>query len=667
MDPTRLLHATADELEAEVTRHNHLYWELGAPEISDTDFDLLVERLRQLRPDAAVLDALDGKLAHASDADEGVKVTHDAPMLSLDKCYSEEDLRRWFARFEGPALVSDKIDGVALSVRYDADGRLHRAATRGNGRVGEDVTANANYIAGVPAQLPFGPLEVRGEVYLPLSTFRDRFADTFANPRNLTAGALKQKVAEKTADYGLVFFAYDALGLPDETESAKRDWLLANGFTPAPPGEVVDVDAAQTIYERLAAARDTLDYEVDGVVFKVNDVRQHAALGETAHHPRYAIAYKYQGESGFTTLREITWTVSRTGSINPVAVVEPVSLSGVTVTRASLHNLGIIERLADRSLQLGDNPAFPLSTGANLLVTRRGGVIPHIESIAAPGDAMVHVPEACPSCGAPTARSEDFLGAAHADNCATQVVRSLVHFVSVMEIDRLGPKLLEQLHERGLITTPADLYRLTLDDLLPLERMAEKSAQNVLDAIRARRRVELPTLLAALGIEDLGPAVARTVVDRFETLDALRAADATLLLDVDGVGEIVAEKIRTGLDAWAERLDDLLTHVEVDSPAPVTASSAGPLAGASIVFTGTLVSMGRKDAQKAARDAGASTPSSVTQTTTHVVLGDDDYAKYESGWRSTKLKKAESLRAAGADLRVISEREFLVMIGASNA
>lgn len=667
MDPNRLLNATADELEAEVARHNALYWERNAPEISDTDYDLLVERLRQLRPNAAVLGALDGRDADAATEDDGVKVTHEAPMLSLDKCYSETELRRWFERFRGPALVSDKIDGVALSLRYDAEGRLRRAATRGNGRVGEDVTANVAFIQGVPPQIPVGPLEVRGEVYLPLSTFEARFAATFANPRNLTAGALKQKVAAKTAEYGLAFFAYDALGLPHATEAEKRAWLREHGFAPAPPGEVVVADEAQAVYDRLAEARATLDYEVDGVVFKVDEVAQHAVLGETAHHPRYAIAYKYQGESGFTTLREITWTVSRTGSINPVAVVEPVALSGVTVSRASLHNLGIIERLAEQPLAIGDNADYRLSAGARLLVTRRGGVIPHIESIATPGASLVHVPEVCPSCGAPTERVEDFLGAAHAADCATQVVRSLVHFVSVMEIDRLGPKLLEQLHDRGLLTTPADLYRLRTADLLPLDRMGAKSAQNVIDAIDARRLVELPTLLAALGIEDLGPAVARMVVARFETLDALRSAEETLLLDVEGVGEIVAAKIHSGLRAWSERLDDLLTELAIADTPAAPPSGSGPLAGMAFVFTGTLESMGRKAAQQAARDAGAETPSSVTQTTTHVVLGDEDYAKYESGWRSSKLKKAESLRAAGANLRVISEREFLVMIGASDA
>lgn len=677
MDDLPLFAFDAEGLEAEIRRHNALYWDKGAPEISDEAYDLLVRRLRQMRPDSPVLSELgeerqgdEGAIPSANEdalraLPSGSKVEHLAPMLSLDKCYAEDELHRWFDRFEGHALASPKVDGVAMSVRYDADGRLLVAATRGSGLVGDAITQNVRFVAGVPERIAEGPLEVRGETYMPLSVFRARFASDFANPRNLAAGGLKQKEASHTGDYGLRFFAYDGLGLDLPTEEAKRERLKALGFEPVPAAHATR-ETGQGVFDAFERDRDALDYETDGVVFKVADVAQHDTMGATAHHPRYAIAYKYQGESGFTELEGLLWSVSRTGSINPVACLAPISLSGVTVTRASLHNLGIMEALAGLepgALAVGDNPGA-LSPGARVLVTRRGGVIPHVESIAEAGAGLLNIPAVCPSCGAPTRREGDLLVAEHLPTCATQAVRKLVHFVAVTDMDGVGPKLLEQLFDAEHVVSPADLYALTLADLLPLERMARKSAENVLSAIAAKRTLELSTFLAALGIEDLGPNMARKLASAHPSLAAIRAADAETLTAIDGFGEIVADKVVEGLASWSEGIDALLEHVEVTAPPePSEADAALPLHGYAIVFTGKMTSMGRSDAQKRARAAGATTPSGVSKAVTHVVLGDGDYPRYEAGWRSTKLKKAEQWIEGGASLQIVSESTFRSWIG----
>lgn len=659
MNEKEILDLTAEELESQVRHHNERYWQQNAAEISDALYDLLVIRLRELRPNAPVLLELG---EDPSAAPESVKVTHEHPMLSLDKCYSEQDLLKWFSRFEGSAVLTHKVDGVAMSVRYDSSGRLELAATRGNGRVGERITDSAKYVRDVPHTVPFGPIEVRGEAYMPLDVFNDRFAAEYANPRNLTAGGLKQKDPRKTAGYGIAFFAYDVIGLEAATEVKKREWLANAGFVPAPTGVIATSEDGQAAFEAIAAERDSINFEVDGAVFKVNDVTQHDGLGLTSHHPRYSIAYKYQGESGITHLESVEWSVSRTGSINPVALVSAVSLSGVSVTRASLHNLGIMEALASRPLEIGDNDAYPLSNGAGVLITRRGGVIPHIERIATPSTATLHVPTSCPSCGAATRRRDDFLDADHDPTCATQAVRQLKHFVSAADLDGIGPKLLEQLFDAEFVRQPHQLFEITLGDLMSLDRVGKRSAENVLAAIRTGRTMPLDTFLRALGITDLGRSVSRSVAAHFLSLDALRAVAPETLIEVDGVGEVMAGSICSGLTRLSDEIDALLLHVTVLDAAP-PAEATGLLAGRAFVFTGKMQTMGRSAAQTAASELGAETPSSVTSTTTDVVLGNEDFARYEGGWRSSKLKKAEKLMASGAALRIISEDEFRSIIG----
>lgn len=639
----------ADQLETEISKHNRLYWEEDSAEISDTLYDLMVERLRSLRPDSPVLREIGGP-----PMGDGIRVDHDVPMLSLEKCYSEEELLRWYARFEGPAVVTAKVDGVAMSLRYDARGNLILGATRGDGQRGERITENVRHIVGVPQKIPFGPLEVRGEAYMPLDIFREKWADQFANPRNLAAGALKLKDAEGTGRYGIRFFPYEALGLIDSATEAERfDRLAELGFT-AIPYTVCTAEGAQAAFDSIANQRSQLNYETDGVVFRVNDSTLHEAMGRTAHHPRYAIAYKFQGESGFSTLLAIEWSVSRTGKINPVAIVDAVSLSGVTVRRVSLHNLGIMESLADGEL---------LRIGSKVLVTRRGGVIPHIESVVETGTEPITIPDVCPSCGTPTRREDDFLVADHLVDCVTSALKRLEHFSAVIDIRGLGPKVLEQLFEAEHVKEPGDIYLLTREQLLGLERTGEKTAQNLLRAIDDRRRVRFSTFLAALGIKDLGAQVARTLEAEFSSWEELENADTTRLTTIAGIGETIAVSIIDGLKQLQGIIQRLQMHVTLEWPEASPTTTEGLLSGTAVVFTGAMARMTRKEGQALVVEHGGTAPSSVTASVRYLVIGDSDYEEFLAGKHSSKAKAALKLQEKGSEIEILSESEFLSRVG----
>lgn len=642
---------SVDELEEQIERHNRLYWQKQAPEIPDTLYDQLVEQLRARSPESDVLSSL----GDVPSPDR--KVEHDRPMLSLEKCYSREEIEKWFDRFEGHALASPKIDGLALSLRYDEHGALSLGVTRGDGLQGDTITENVKQVANIPTSIDAADIEVRGEAYLPLSRFREAYADQFANPRNLAAGALKQKDPENTAKYGIRFFAYELLGAGDITTEKQRFAKLKElGFEHVPLRDATK-ENAQEVFEGYSSTRAELDYETDGVVFRVNDTTQHEAMGRTAHHPRYAIAYKYQGESGISTLEDIEWSLSRTGKINPVALISPISLSGVTVGRVSLHNLGIMEKLA------GDDDVLKL--GSKVLVTRRGGVIPHIEAVTEPGETPVEIPMQCPSCGADTRREEDFLVADHAPDCLISAIKRLEHFASVTDMQGVGPKLLAQLFDADLVQEPADLYLLEPESIAGLDRMGTKSAENAVQAVRARKKLKLSTFLTSLGIQDLGRHVSRTVAAHYRSLEKIREASPEELTEIDGIGEVIAEHVVLGLKEHAASIDRMLDHVTLEIPdAEELPDEEDPLFSKSFVFTGAMENLVRKDAQARVRELGGETPSGVSSKLSYLVLGNGDMDRFKDGWRSSKLKKAEQYMADGADLKIISESEFLAMVDA---
>jgi DNA ligase (NAD+) len=641
---------SVDELATAIRYHNWRYFSEDAPEISDTQFDLLMRRLRSAEPTHPVL-------AEITASGQGEKIRHDTPMLSLDKCYTAEELGAWIVdrrssgeprRFEGDVVETPKVDGVAASFRYDAMGRLVAAVTRGDGTFGESFLPNARNIDAIPKRIPDGPAEVRGELYMKLSVFEGFRAD-FSNPRNTTAGAIKQKDPRGTARYQLSFFTYDVLQRDFETEADKARWVREQGLE-AVESRVINVTEIQAGYDAWQVRRHEVDYETDGVVYKVNRTDEQRRLGATAHHPRYAIAYKFQGDSGTTTVRDIEWSVSRTGTITPVAIIEPIELSGAMVSRCSLHNLAIVAELG-------------ISVGATVTAMRRGGVIPHIEAVTEPGPTPLVIPSACPSCEGPTRELGDFLGCAEPLACPAAIRGTLEHFVKAVEIDGFGPKVMGQLLESGLVTNPADLYRLRALDLVTLERMGDILARKLVTHVDARRTLPLAVLLRALGIDEIGKTVAGVLSENFRTLDTLRSTSADALLAIDGVGPSIAASVVRGLAERAELIDQLREVITIQDWAPATVIDGdGPLAHKSVVFTGALATIDRKGAQKQVRELGGQTPSGVTKELDFLVVGDKGSALLGEGAKSSKQKKAERYVADGATMQIITETYFLELV-----
>ncbi len=645
---TQLKDLPIPELERLVRHHNALYWDANAPEIDDPTFDKLVEALRKQAPASPVLDELGATLDRRF-----ASVEHSERMLSLDKCYDDATLIKWKDKIPGPATVTPKIDGVACAIRYDETGALVLAATRGDGKVGDNITENVRYHQGIPNQLriaPPAPVEVRGEVYMRISRFRAHYAADFANPRNLTAGALKHKEPEKTGTYELSFFAYDLLGAEVETEQQKHDLLEAMGFS-LPPLEVHERgEELCEAFRRIEQKRGEYDYELDGVVMKACDIATQRRMGATSHHPRYAMAYKFQAEAAQTTLDRVEWSVGRSGVITPVAHVEPVFVSGVTVKRASLHNLGLVRKLG-------------LTEKAQVEIVRRGEVIPHVERVLAPGGAPIEAPTQCPSCHGPVRIDGDFVYCEQPDTCPVVVRTRVKHFLKVIDVNGFGDKHLTQLAKKGLVKKPADLFRLTKDQLMTMERLGEVSATKLIRELSAKRRLPLPIFLTALGLEEVGLTVAETLTGRFDTLAKLRAAKEEELAEIHGIGPSIAASVVSGLEAQAAAIDELASLIDVVAEAPAKDADQGhALYGKTVVFTGKLAQLDRKSAQGLVKKAGGKTPSSVSKELDYLVIGDDGSPLLGDGKKSTKHKTAEKLIEGGADISIITETAFLAMV-----
>lgn len=614
-----------------VAYHNKLYWQDASPEISDYDYDRLVERLRELAPDHPVLISLGEDEAGRS----GDAVTHARPMLSLDKCYNEEDLLAWSVKFDGPIVMSPKIDGVACSIRYDDEGFLVLSATRGSGTVGEDITANVRRIENVPQRLPVAQAaEIRGEVYLPISEF-NKLGGAFANPRNTTAGALKTKDPNESASKKLSFFAYDLQGVEMTTEMEKFATLESWGFTPV-EHTLLEREQMQAGYESYVARRDALDFEIDGVVYRANRVSEQVRLGATSHHPRAAIAYKLQGESATTYLREVEWSVSRNGTLTPVGIVDPVKLSGAVVTRISLHNWGLVQ-------------AKHLSLNAKVVAMRRGGVIPYLEAVVEAGDQPITPPETYK--GIPVVIQGDFVSLAEGHASAEQEVQSLKHYADAVGIEGFGKIWLETLHEGGLLRSPEEFYTLKAEDLMGFERMGETLAAKLIANIEAHRAIPLRPFLVALGIPVVGKSQAGTLARHFKSLAAVRAAKTSEVAELPKFAEITAQKVVQGLIDKAALIDALLAHVTViDDEGEPEVAEGGPLEGKSFLFTATLSAMSRGEAQKQVKALGGAAASGVSKSLSYLVVGAE-------GKAGSKLKKAQD-----AGVTVLSEAEFIALI-----
>ncbi|MHB8437571.1 MAG: NAD-dependent DNA ligase LigA [Acidimicrobiales bacterium] len=664
----------AEELRAQIAYHDRRYYELDDPEVADADYDALVRELRVIEEAHPEVVTPDSPTQRVSGAPSSLfaPVQHRAPMMSLDNAMDDGELRAWaarIARVAPEALDADfvcelKIDGLAMSLTYE-QGHFTRAATRGDGLVGEDVTANVATIGAVPDRLlwpeDLGPppavLEARGEVYMPVSAFNELNArqieaglKTFANPRNSAAGSLRQKDASITASRELSMWSYQ-LGAVDGGPTLERhheglDLLRRCSLPVNPEIRVVHgIDEVYSFCARWREHRHDLDYEIDGVVVKVDDLGLQRRLGSTSHAPRWAIAFKFPPEERTTKLLDIPVSIGRTGRATPFAVLDPVFVGGSTVGLATLHN--------EDQVQLKN-----VRPGDTVVVRKAGDVIPEVVGPVLGArrkrSKKWAFPTACPSCGGPLLRlpGESDTFCTNLD-CPAQRVQRIVHFASrsAMDIEGLGEKRVVQLVEHGLLRDPGDVYALELDRLVELERMAEISARNMLGAIDASRHRPLWRVLVALGVRHLGPTGARALARAFGTLDALQGASSDQLAGVEGIGPVIAASLAEFLDSPRNReVIDKLRRAGLVLTEPAAASSASPeassdpgaaqeaapsLQGKSVVVTGTLHGYTREDAEQAIVARGGKSPGSVSAKTFAVVVGT------EPG--PAKLRKAEDL------------------------
>ena len=660
--------AEAERLRKELRHHEYLYYVKDAPEITDAEYDRLMVRLREIEaeyPEDVPADSptqrVGGKVSP-----EFTEVKHLTPLLSLGNAFSADELRAFDERVRNglPAgssveyVMEPKIDGLACSLVYE-NGKLVRAATRGDGVVGENVTANVRTIRAIPLTLtiPEGEevpelLDVRGEVYMPRHEFMrlneeraEKGEAEFANPRNAAAGSLRQLDPQVTAKRSLSFFAYNVGNGALEKHSDSLAMLKGYGFKVSENYKVVpDIEAAIKFIEEFDAKRSSLAYDTDGAVIKVNAVYQQRILGATGKDPRWAIAFKFPPEQAETTLEDIVWRVGRTGVLTPTAVLTPVKLSGSVVSRATLHNEDFIR---EKGICVGDR----------VIINKAGEIIPEVlrvvESKRTGEEVPVVIPAECPECGWKVERqgSEAAIRCTN-PHCPALGREGLIHFVSrdAMNIEGCGPSVINQLIDSELVRDAADLYSLNKEDLLKLERMGEKSADNLLKAIETSKENELDKLLFGLGIRHVGAKVARILAEEFGTVEKLMTAEHEQLAAIRDIGGKIAESVVTWLSVPSnvdllERLAKAGLKMEFATRAT---SEGNPFFGKTLVFTGTLPTLGRAEAQTMAQDVGAKVSGSVSKKTDYVIAG------AEAG---SKLEKAEKL-----GVTVIDEETFLKML-----
>lgn len=661
--------AEAEKLRHEIRHNEYLYYVLDAPEITDAEYDRMMVRLRELEaryPDSIPADSPTQRVGGRASS-QFTEVRHLEPLLSLGNVFSAEELRAFDERVRSglPAgskveyVMEPKIDGLACSLIYE-NGKLVRAATRGDGVVGENVTANVRTIRSIPLTLkvPEGEavpelLDVRGEVYMPRQAFMrlneqraERGESEFANPRNAAAGSLRQLDPQVTASRSLSFFAYYLVGEGAQPKHSESLALLARyGFKVSENYKVVEnIDEAIKYIGDFNELRQGLSYDTDGAVIKVNDVYQQRILGATGKDPRWATAYKYPPEQAETTLEDIDWRVGRTGVLTPTAVLTPVKLSGSVISRATLHNEDFIRA---KDIRIGDR----------VIINKAGEIIPEVLRVVVEkrtGDEKeVEIPNVCPECGWRVERQgEEAAIRCTNPHCPALGREGLIHFVSrdAMNIDGCGPSVINALLDAGLVRDAADLYSLRKDDLLKLERMGEKSADNLLTALDESKKNELDKLLFALGIRHVGAKVARILATEFGSMEKLQQAQPEELAQIRDIGDKIAESAVTWLNVPAniDLVERLAAAGLTMTFTPPASQEDNPFFGKTLVFTGTMPTLGRAEAKTMAQDVGAKVSGSVSKKTDYVIAG------AEAG---SKLEKAQQL-----GVTVIDEAEFLRLL-----
>ncbi|MCK8816065.1 NAD-dependent DNA ligase LigA [Natroniella sulfidigena] len=644
-----------EELRAEIRRHNHYYFVLDQPKISDQEYDQLMQRLLKLEaeyPELVTANSPSQRVGGEA-IDQFEKIEHQIPLLSLAKSFSKEELREFDQRVQKSVagrveyVVELKIDGLSTSLIYQ-DGKLIQAATRGNGLIGEDITHNIRTIKSIPLNLEDElDLEVRGEVFIPL----DRFVELnhrrveeglsrFANPRNAAAGSVRQLDPKVAARRPLDIFIYDSTyieGQQFKTHSERLDYLEELGFKINPARKVcTEIEEVIEYCQNWTAEREELNYEIDGIVIKVNRLELREQLGATAKHPRWAMAYKFPAQQQETKVKDIEVTVGRTGALTPTAVLEPVLLDGSEVSRATLHNQDYIE---EKDVRIGDR----------VIIEKSGDIIPQVvEVLVEKRDGQqesYHLPQSCPVCQGEVSK----VGADYRclnNNCPSRTEEKVKHFAKrgAMNIEGLGESLVEKLLENGLIADLADLYYLDQKDLVELERMGQKSSQNLLDAIEKSKENSLSRLLFGLGIHHVGSEVARNLAKNFSNLDEIIEADQEELTAIDGVGPKIAQSIISYF-SQQENLEIIkkLRQAGVNLEAK-TVKQDDLLEGKKFVLTGKLADFTRAEAKREVTELGGRVTGSVSGQTDYLVVGENPGSKYD---------KAQKL-----GVEILSEEEF---------
>jgi DNA ligase (NAD+) len=654
--------ARAAELRGQIEHHNRRYYVLDDPEISDTEYDELLDELRELEAENPGLRTPDSPTQRVGGEplERFDQVAHAEPMLSLANARDADELRAWEARLarllerldvsgaELAFVTEPKIDGLAISLTYEG-GELVRGATRGDGRIGEDVTQNLRTIRAIPLSIEYGPelVEVRGEIYLPLAAFaelNERRATageaTFANPRNSAAGSIRQLDPKIAAARPLSIWVYGTgarRGLDIESHSGELQWLRERGFRVN--GEIARHESIDEVVERCRwweERREELDYEIDGVVVKVDSVALQRELGVVGREPRWSVAWKFAPTTAVTKLRKVAWNVGRTGHMLPYAILEPVQVGGVTVSQATLHNE---EDLARKDVREGDE----------VVVMRAGDVIPQVVSPMIQrrkkGARRPKPPAKCPSCGTPTEKPGDgvWTYCPNRTGCPGQAFQLVKHFVGAMDVDGLGEKHALRFMEEGLISDVADIYRLSASDLEPLEGFGAKSAENLLASIEDSKRQPFARVLFALGIPGVGYVNAEALAEHFGSIDELRAATVERVEQVEGIGPVLAAQIAEALAdermaALIEKLREGGLKLELGEEE--RRRVGGELDGKTFVLTGTLPALTREEATRLIKRAGGKVTGSVSRKTDYVVAGENP---------GSKLGKAEELEVPVLD------------------